>query len=118
MKAADHHLRRIDQAVVQSRELLGPESTRPMRFLQLTSKTRLAVGDPSEREKAILKVTRQQGAVLEVFDRLSLGVQHSLDSLDDVIAMGQEEVEEFDLGLKQFANHTAPIADRGDLHKP
>ena len=89
-----------------------------MRFFQLTSKTRLAVGDPSECEEAILKVTRQKGTVLEVFDRLSLGVQHSLYSLDDVIAMGQEEVEEFDMCLKQFANHTAPIADRGDLHKP
>jgi hypothetical protein len=33
----DHHLRRIDQAVMQSRKLTRPESTCPMRFLQLTS---------------------------------------------------------------------------------
>ena len=89
-----------------------------MRFFQLTSKMRLAVGDSRECEEAILKVTRQKRTVLEVFDWLSLGVQYSLDSLDDVIAMGQEEAEEFDMGLKQFANHSAPIADRGDLHKP
>ena len=89
-----------------------------MRFFQLTSKMRLAVGDARECEEAILKVTRQKRTVLEVFDWLSLGVQYSLYSLDDVIAMGQEEAEEFDMRLKQFANHSAPIADRGDLHKP
>ena len=86
---------------MQSRKLTRPESTGPMRFLQLTSKTRVALADPSEREEAILKVMGQQGTVLQVFDRLSLGVQHSLYSLDDVIAMGQEEVEEVDMCLKR-----------------
>jgi hypothetical protein len=61
------------------------------------------VSEPREREEAILKVTRQQGAVLPVFDRLSLGVQHPLDSLDDVIALGQKELEEFDVCLKRHA---------------
>ena len=104
-----------------------------MRFFQLTSKTRLAVSDPRECEEAILKVTRQKGTVLQVVDRLSLGVQHPLYSLDDFIAMGQEELEKFDMCLKrhlartrsgwplfrrkermksqaskQFANHSAP----------
>ena len=77
-----------------------------MRFFQLTSKTRLAVGDPSECEEAILEVTRQQGTVLQVFDRLSLGVQHILDALDDLIAMGQEELEKFDMCLKRHLAET------------
>jgi hypothetical protein len=72
-----------------------------MRFFQLTSKTRLAVGDTREREEAILEVTKQKGIVLQVFDRLSLSVQYSLYSLDDVIAMGQEELEKFDMCLKR-----------------
>ena len=68
-----------------------------MRLFQLTSQTRLAVGDPSEGEEAILKVTRQKRAVLQVFDRLSLGVQHSLNALDDFIATTQEELKKFDM---------------------
>jgi AhpD family alkylhydroperoxidase len=79
-----------------------------MRVFHLTSQTRLAVGDPNE--EAILKVTRQKGAVSQVFDRLPLGVQYSLYALDDVIAMGQEELQKFDMCLKRhrFANHNAP----------
>jgi hypothetical protein len=72
----------------------------------LTSKARLAVGDTSEREDAIFKMTEQKGTVPQICDRLSLGVQHSLYSLDDVVAMSQEEVEEFDVGLKlHLADH-------------
>ncbi len=66
-----------------------------MRFFQLTSKTRLALGDPDE--EAIVQVTRQKGTVLQVFDRPPLGVQQSLYSLDDFIAMGKEELEKFDM---------------------
>src|SRR5215831_7375539 len=58
MKGAYHHLCRIDQVVMQSRTLTRPESPCPMRFLQLTSKTRLVAADASECEEAILKVTR------------------------------------------------------------
>ena len=83
---------------MQSRKLTRPESAGPMRVFQLTSQTRLALRDPDE--EAILKVTRQLGAVSEVFDRFSLGVQHPLYSLDDVIAMSQEELEKFDMCLK------------------
>src|SRR5262245_47060796 len=97
MKAADHHLRRIDQAVMQSRNVARLESACPMRFFQLTSQTRLAVGDLGEGEEAILKVAIQNGTVLQVFDRLSLGVQQPLYSLNDFIAMGQEESEKFDV---------------------
>jgi len=77
-----------------------------MRFFQLTSKTRLAVSDPRECEEAILKVTRQKGTVLQVVDRLSLGVQHPLYSLGDVSAMGQEELEKFDICLKRHLART------------
>ena len=38
---------------------------------------------------------------MQVLDRFSLGVQHSLDALDDVIAMGQEELEKFDVCRKR-----------------
>jgi hypothetical protein len=72
-----------------------------MRFFQLTSQLRLAVGDPWECEEAIFKVTRQDGAISQVFERLSLGVQQPLNALDDFIAMGQEELEEFDMCLKR-----------------
>ena len=71
-----------------------------MRCFQSTSKTRLAVSDPRKCEEAILNVTRQKGTVLQVVERLSLGVQHPLYSLDDVSAMGQEELEKFDMCLK------------------
>ena len=77
-----------------------------MRFFQLTSKTRLVVGDPRECEEAILKVTRQKGTVLQVLDRLSLGVQQPLYSLDDFIAMGQEQLEKFDMRLKRHLART------------
>src|SRR5687767_1612260 len=104
MKDADHHLRRIDEAVMQSRKITRPESTGPMRFFRLTSQTRLAVGDPNE--EAILEVTRQNGTVSQIFVRFSLGVQQSLYSLDDVIAMRQEELEKFDMFLKRHLAET------------
>jgi hypothetical protein len=71
-----------------------------MRFLQLNSKARLAGGDTSECEEAVLEVVRQKGTVPQVLNRLSLGVQHGFYSLDDVIATSQEEIEELDMGLK------------------
>ena len=49
----------IDQPLC-SRKLTRPESTCPMRIVQLTSNTRLAGGDPSECEEAILEVTREK----------------------------------------------------------
>jgi len=72
-----------------------------MRFLQLTSETRLVAGDASECEEAILKVTREKGNVLEVLDRLALGVQQPLYPLDDFIAMGQKQSEKFDVRMKR-----------------
>src|SRR5262249_25437018 len=129
MKAAYHHLRRIDQVVMQSRTLPRLESACPMRFFQFTSKTRLVAGDANECEEAILKLTRQKGTVLQVLDRLALSVQQPLYSLDDFIAMGQEQLEKFDVSVKphlartlcswtlsrcrkrmdRFAHHNAPL---------
>src|SRR5688572_28340109 len=100
MSAASHHLRRIDQAVVQSRKLARPESTGPMRFFQSTSKARLALGDP-RCEEAILEVSREHGTVLIVGVRLSQGVQHPFDAFDDFVAMGQEGLEEIEMCLKR-----------------
>jgi len=77
-----------------------------MRFVQLTSKTGLAVRDPGEREEAVLKVSRQEGTVSQVFDRLSLGVQQPLYLLDDVAAMREEELEKFDVCLKRHLART------------
>jgi hypothetical protein len=68
-----------------------------VRFFQLTSETRLAVGDTCECEEAILEVAGKKGTVPQVFDRLSSSVQYCLYSLDDFIAMGQEELEKFDV---------------------
>jgi hypothetical protein len=66
----------------------------------------LSVGDPVEWEEAILEVTRQKRAVLQVRDRLSLGVQNPLYALDDLIAMGEEELEEFDMCLEWHLGRT------------
>src|SRR5215467_2837331 len=101
MKGAYHHLCRINQVVMQPRGLTRPESACPMRLFQLSSKTRLVAGDASECEEAILKMTRQKRRVLQVLNRLSLGVQQSLNSLDDFIAMGEEELEKFDMRVKR-----------------
>ena len=91
---------------MQSRNLTRLESTCPMRFFQLTFKARLVVGDASECEEAILKVTRQKARVLQVLDRLSLGVQQPLYSLDDFIAMGQEQLEKLDMRVKRHLART------------
>jgi hypothetical protein len=88
-----------------------------MRVFQLASQARLALGDTRACEETILDVTRQQGTVPEVFDRLPLGVQHPLQTFDDLIAIGQEELKKFDMCLKRhfgetlsgFATHDALI---------
>jgi hypothetical protein len=78
-----------------------------MRVFQLASQTRLVVSNPREREKAILEVTREQGTIPQVFDRFSLSVQDSLYSLDDRIAVGQEELEKLDMGLEPMQSHAS-----------
>ena len=66
----------------------------------------MARGDPGESEKAILEVTRQKGTVLQVFDRLSLGAQQPLYAFDEFVAMGQEDLEKFDVCLKRHLAET------------
>ena len=73
-----------------------------MRFFQLTFETRLSLGDPGEREEAVLEVARQKRTVLQIFGRLSLGVQYALYPLDDGVAMSEEESEEFDVCLERY----------------
>jgi hypothetical protein len=106
MKSADHHLRGIDQAVMQAWKHTRLESTCPMRVFQLASQPRLALGDASTCEEAILNVTRQHRTVSQVFDRLPLGVQQPLQALDDLIAMVQEELKKFDMCLKRHCGET------------
>jgi hypothetical protein len=100
MKAADHHLRWIGQAVVQSRKLTRPEPICPVRVFQFTTQARLIVGESGECEETILEETRQTGTVLQVLDRLSLSVQYPLDAFNKFIATGQEELEKFEMCLK------------------
>src|SRR5262245_30903955 len=106
MKSADHQLRWIDQAVMQAGKHTRLESTRPMRAFQLASKTRLALRNPSACEETILDMTRQHGTVSEIFNRLPLGVQHALQAFDDLVAMGQEELKQFDMCLKRHVGGT------------
>ena len=77
-----------------------------MRFFQLPPQARLAVGHHGESEKAILEVTGQEETVLQVLGRLALSVQQPLYLLDNVIAAGQEELEEFDVCLKRHLART------------
>src|SRR5688572_4398790 len=100
MKGADHHLRRIDQAVMQSRNLARPESAGPMRFFQLPPQARLAVGDPGEGEEAVLEETKQQRTILPVCARFPPGVEDLLNFLDDFRAAGQEGSEKVEMRLK------------------
>lgn len=85
---------------MQAGNLTRPESISPMRFFQLSPQTPLAPGDAGACEEAVFEMTRQNGIVLQVLERLSLGVQHPLYALDDFIAMRQEAVEKFDMCLK------------------
>ena len=112
MKAANHHLRGIDEVIVESRHLTRAEPACAARFFQLASERKM-VTDGRGSEEAILEVAGEEGTVLEVLDRPSLGVQHSLNSLDDLIAVGQERLEKLDMRrkrypAKRFTCHTIP----------
>jgi hypothetical protein len=75
-----------------------------MGFFQLTFKARLVVGDVGKSEEAILNVTRQKTGVLQVLDRLSLGIQQPFYFLDNFITMGQEHLEKFDMCVERHLN--------------
>ena len=70
----------------------------------MTSKSRLVTGDATECEEAILEVTRQKPTVLQILNRLSLGVQQPCYFLDDFSAVGQEQLEKFCMRVKRFAH--------------
>src|SRR4051794_39625414 len=101
IEAAHHHLGRIGKAVVQAGNATRLEPARPVRFFQLPSQAQLAFGESSRREETILEVTSEHRPILQVLGRLSLGVQQRLYTLDNGIAMAQEEVEQLDVCVKR-----------------
>jgi len=95
MKGANHHLRRMDQVVMKIMNQTRFESPGPMRFFQLSSETSLA------SKEAILEIVGQKRLVLQVPDRLSLGVQNGLYALDDIFALRQKQPQQLDVFLKR-----------------
>ena len=82
-----------------------------MRFFQLASETSLAGGDRSARKEAILEMAGQKRPVLQVLDRLSLGVQNGLYALDDIFAMRQKKPQQLDVCLKRRLTKRLPRHD-------
>jgi hypothetical protein len=77
MHGANHHLRGMDQVVMQIVNLTWFESLSPIRLFQLASERRLAC------KEAILEMTRQKSLVLRV---LSLRGQEALYVFNDFFA--------------------------------
>jgi hypothetical protein len=90
MERAAHHLGGIDQIVVLASSFAWLETARPMRFVELTSKTCLVGADTLEREEALVEETGETWNVLQVLDRFALRVQQLLYALDDLAATSQE----------------------------
>ena len=84
---------------MQSRNVARLEPVFPVRFLQLTSKGCLTVSEA--RKETVLDVTEETSTILQILDRLPLGVQNALQALDDVNAMGEKECEELEMGPKR-----------------
>src|ERR1039457_1294176 len=101
----------MDQVVMQIVNLTRSESPGPMRFFQLASETSLAGGDRSACEEAILEMAGQKRPVLQVPDRLSLGVQNGLYVLDDIFAMRQKKSQQLDVCLKRHLTKRLPRHD-------
>ena len=91
----------MDQVVMQTFKLTRSESPGPMRFFQLASETFLAGGGRSACKEAILEMAGQKRVILQVPDRLSLGVQNGLYALDDIFAMRQKQSQQVDVCLKR-----------------
>ena len=122
IKATNHHLRRMDQVVMQILNLTRSESAGPMRGFQLASELSLTGGDRSACKEAILEMARQKRLVLKVPDRLSLGVQNGLYALDDIFAMGQKQSQQLDVCLKRhltkrLLRHDAPLDESAPIRK-
>ena len=101
----------MDQVVMQILNLTRSESPGPMRFFQLASETSLAGGDRSACKEAILEMAGQKRLVLQVPDRLSLGVQNGLYALDDIFAMRQKQSQQLDVCLKRHLTKRLPRHD-------
>jgi len=91
----------MDHVVMQTLNLTRSESPGPMRSFQLASQKSLAGGGRSACKEAILEMAGQKRPVLQVLDRLSLGVQNGLYALDDIIAIRQKHSQELDVCLKR-----------------
>ena len=52
-------------------------------------------------KEAILEMAGQKRVVLQVSDRLSLGVENGLYALDNIFAIRQKQSQQLDVGLKR-----------------
>ena len=111
IKAANHHVRRMDQVVMQILNLTRSESPGPMGFFQLASEASLAGGGPSACKEAILEMAEQKRVVLPVPDWLSLGVQNGPYALDDFFAKRQIQSQQLDVCLKRHLTKRLPRHD-------
>ena len=98
---------------MQILNLTRSESGGPMRFFQLASEMFLAGTGRRACKEAILEIAGQKRVVLQITDRLLLGVENSLYTLDDIFAMRQKKSQQLDVGLKRYltkrrARHDAP----------
>src|SRR6185295_3588426 len=111
IRAANHHLRGMDQVVMQTLNLTGSESRGPMRFFQLVPHTSLAGSGRRTCKEALLERAGQKRTILQVSDRLSLGVQNGLYALDDIFAIVEEEPQQLDVCLKRHLARRLPRHD-------
>ena len=101
---------------MQILNLTRSESPGPMRFFQLASETSLAGGDRSACKEAILEMAGQKRLVLQVPDRLSLGVQNGFYALDDIFAMRQKQSQQLDVCLKRHLTKRLPVTMRPTMN--
>jgi hypothetical protein len=101
----------MDQVVMQTLNLTRSESPGPMRFFQLAPEKFLAGGGRSASKEAILEMAGQKRVVLQIPDRLSLGVQNGLNALDDIFAMRQKQSQQLDVRLKRLRTGRLPSHD-------
>jgi hypothetical protein len=132
----------MDQVVMQTLNLTRSESSGPMRGFQLAAEqlaslffdahngpfglcacaTSLARGDCGACKEAIVEMAGQKRLVLQVLDRLSLGVQKGLYALDDLYAMRQKQPQELNVCLKRhltkrLPRHAAPLDESAPIRE-
>jgi hypothetical protein len=99
-EAADQHLRRIDKIIEKFGHVPGPERARQVCLLQSTPQSRLIGIETGDREEAILYLASQKGTIPQIFLRLPLRIQYDFQLFDDCLAVGQEELQQFDMRLE------------------